>query len=204
MLGQRVDGRKKRQPLKFRTAMASHSRRRVNPRKRAWGARSETVAQGKGLKIVKGVPTAMKPSSLLIAALAAGAVITSAHAAKPPRVGDIITLQVQTLACFDLENTKELERTRAMDGLSAALHFVNRHPLPDNPAPGTGMFTNVCSRFGPSGMMYLVKKVYDWTSGGLTLFCIDPATKWDLGPSSEKKDPPAESADNCWWARLDY
>ena len=55
----------------------------------------------------------MKPSSLPIAALAAAA-ITSAHAAKPPQVGDIITLQVQTLACFDLENTKELERTRAM------------------------------------------------------------------------------------------
>jgi hypothetical protein len=69
----------------------------------------------------------MKPSSLLIAALAAAA-ITSTHAAKPPQVRDIITLQVQALACFDLENTKELERTRAMDGLSAALHFVDRHP----------------------------------------------------------------------------
>jgi hypothetical protein len=145
----------------------------------------------------------MKPSSLPIAALAATA-ITSAHAAKPPQVGDIITLQVQTLACFDLENTKQLERTRAMDGLSAALHFVDRHPLPDNPVPGTGMFTNVCSRFGPSGTMYRVKKVYDWTSGGLTLFCIDPATKWDLGPPSEKKEQPARSADDCWWGRLDY
>jgi hypothetical protein len=89
----------------------------------------------------------MMPSSLLIAALAAVA-ITPAYAAKPPQVDDIITLQFQTLACFDLENTKELERTRAMDGLSAALHFVDRHPLPDNPAAG---FTNVCSRFGPSG-----------------------------------------------------
>jgi hypothetical protein len=144
----------------------------------------------------------MKPSSLLIAALAAAA-IASAHAAKP-KVGDIITLQVQTLACFDLENTKELERTRAMDGLSAALHFVDRHPLPDNPSPENGIFTNVCSRFGPSGTMYRVKKIYDWTSGGLTLFCIDPETKWDLSPPSEKKEPPAESADNCWWGRLDY
>jgi hypothetical protein len=77
----------------------------------------------------------MKPSSLLIAALAAAA-ITSTHAAKPPQVGDIITLQVQALACFDLENSKELERRRATDGLSAALHFVDRHPLPDNPGPG--------------------------------------------------------------------
>jgi hypothetical protein len=145
----------------------------------------------------------MKPSSLLIPALAAAA-ITSAHATMRPKVGDIITLQVQTLACFDLENTKELERTRAIDGLSAALDFVDRHPLPDNPAPGTGMFTNVCSRFGPSGTMYRVKKVYDWTSGGLTPFCIDPATKWNLGPPGEKKEPPAESADNCWWGRLDY
>jgi hypothetical protein len=146
----------------------------------------------------------MKPSSPLVAPLAAAAVITSAHAAKPPQVGDIITLQVQTLACFDLENTKELERTRAMDGLSAALHFVDRHPVPDNPAPGTGMFTNACSRFGPSGTMYRVKKVFDWTSGGPTLFCIEPATKWDLGSSSEKKDLPAELADSCWWGRLDY
>src|SRR5215469_16551115 len=100
----------------------------------------------------------MKPSSLLIAALAAAAT-TSAHATKPPQVGDIITLQVQTLACFDLENTKELERTRATDGLSAALHFVDRHPLPHDPAPGTGMFTDACSRIGPSGTMYRVKKV---------------------------------------------
>jgi hypothetical protein len=145
----------------------------------------------------------MKPSSLLIAALAAAAT-NSAHAAKPPQVGDIITLQVQTLVCFDLGNTKELERTRAMDGLSAALHFVDRHPLPDNPAQATGMFTNVCSRFGPSGTMYRVKRVYDWTSGGLTLFCIDPATKWDLGPPGEKREMPAKSGDNCWWARLDY
>jgi hypothetical protein len=145
----------------------------------------------------------MKSSSLPIAALAAVA-ITSAHAATQPQVGDIITLPVQTLACFDIENTKELERTRAMDGLSAALHFVDRHPLPDNPTQGTGMFTNVCSCFGPSGTMYRVKKVYNWTIGGLTLFCIDPATKWDLGLPGETKEPPAESADNCWWVRLDY
>ena len=144
----------------------------------------------------------MKPSSLPIAALAAAAV-TSAHAATP-QVGDIITLQVQMLACFDLENTKELERTRAMDGLSAALHFVDRHPLPEHPAPGTDMFTNVCSRLGPSGTMYRVKKVYDWTSGGLTLFCIDPATKWDLGPPNETREPASDSGDNCWWGRLDY
>jgi len=145
----------------------------------------------------------MKPSSLLIAALATAAAIP-AHAAKPPQVGDIITLRGQTLACFDLENTKELERTRAMDGLSAALDFVDRHPLADNPAQATGMFTNVCSRFGPSGTMYRVKKVYDWTSGGLTLFCIDSATKWNLGPPDEKTEPAAESGDNCWWGRLDY
>ena len=145
----------------------------------------------------------MKPSSLPIAALAAAA-ITSAHAAGPPQVGDTITLPVQALACFDLENTKELERTRALEGLSAALHFVDRHPLPDNPAPGTGMFKNVCSRFGPSGTMYRVKKVYDWTSGGLTLFCIDQATKWDLSPPGETKEPPADPAGNCWWVRLDY
>jgi hypothetical protein len=143
----------------------------------------------------------MKSSSLLVAALAAAA-ISSAHAAKPPQVGDIITLQVQMLACFDLENTKELERTRAMDGLSAALHFVDRHPLPDNRTPGSGMFNNVCSRFGPSGTMYRVKKVYDWTSGGLTLLCIDPAMKWSLRPAGEKQEPPAETADDCWWGRL--
>ncbi|WP_458163265.1 hypothetical protein [Bradyrhizobium sp. 18BD] len=143
----------------------------------------------------------MKRLSLLIAALA-GAAITPAHTAKPPQVDDIITLQFQTLACFDLENTKELERTRARDGLSAALHFVDRHPLPDNPAAGTGMFTNICSRLGPGGTMYRVKKVYDWTSGGLTLFCIDPATKWDLGPPGEQKEPTAEVADHCWWVRL--
>ena len=117
----------------------------------------------------------MKPLSLLIAALAAAAA-TSAHAAKPPKVGDIITLHAQTLACFDLENTKELERTRAVDGLSAALHFVDRHPLPDNPAARTSMFASACSRIGPSGTMYRVKKVYDWTSGGPTLFCFDLAT----------------------------
>jgi hypothetical protein len=145
----------------------------------------------------------MKPSSLLIPALAVAS-ITSAHATRQPKVGDIITLPVQTLACFDLENTKELERRRAMDGLSAALDFVDRHPLPDNPAPGTGSFSNVCSRFGPSGTMYRVKQVYDWTSGGLTLFCIDPATKWNLRPPGEKKEPPAEVADNCWWGRLDH
>ena len=81
----------------------------------------------------------MKSSSLPIAALAAVA-ITSAHAATQPQVGDIITLPVQTLACFDIENTKELERTRAMEGLSAALHFIDRHPLPDDPATGTIMF----------------------------------------------------------------
>src|SRR5215469_795755 len=127
----------------------------------------------------------MKRLSLLIAALATTA-ITPAHAAKPPRVGDIITLQVQTLACFDLQNTKELERTRAMDGLSAALRFVDLHRLPDNPA--AGMFTNVCSRFGPGGPMYRVTKAYEWTSGGLTLFCIEPATKWDLSPPGEKKE----------------
>ncbi|HEY0851130.1 MAG TPA: hypothetical protein VGD96_14500 [Bradyrhizobium sp.] len=148
-------------------------------------------------------PTLMKPLSLLIAALAA-AVTTSAHAAKPPQVGDIITLHAQTLACFDLENTKELERTRAMDGLSAALHFVDRHPLPDNPAAGTSMFASACSRIGPSGTMYRVKKVYDWTSGGPTLFCFDLATKWDVGLPDEKKEPSAGSADNCWWGRLDY
>ena len=62
----------------------------------------------------------MKPLSLLIAALAAAAT-TSADAAKPPKVGDIITLHAQTLACFDLENTKELERTRAMDGGRVAI-----------------------------------------------------------------------------------
>jgi hypothetical protein len=145
----------------------------------------------------------MKPSSLLIPALAAAA-ITSAHATRQPKVGDIITLPVQTLACFDLDNTKELERRRAMDGLSAALDFVDRHPLPDNPAPGIGAFSNVCSRFGPSGTMYRVKQVYDWTSGGLTLVCIDPATKWNLGPPGEKKEPPAEAADSCWWGRLDH
>ena len=142
----------------------------------------------------------MKPSSLPNAALAAAA-ITSAHAAKPPQVGDIITLQVQTLACFDLENTKELERTRAMNGLSAALHFVDRHPLPDNPTSKTDMFTNACSRLGPSGTMYRIKKTYDWTSGGSTLLCIDPATKWDFGPPGEKKEP---AADSCWWVRLNY
>jgi hypothetical protein len=145
----------------------------------------------------------MKPSSLLIPALAAAA-LTSAHAAETPQVGDIITLQVQTLVCFDLENTKELERTHAMDGLSAALHFVDRHPLPDHPAAGTGMFTNVCNRFGPSGAMYRVEKIYNWTSGGMTLFCIDLASKWDLGPPADKKEPSAQSADNCWWGRLDY
>src|SRR5215472_12923000 len=103
----------------------------------------------------------MKPSSLPIAALAATA-ITSAHAAKQPQIGDIITLPFQTLACFDLQNIKELERTRAMDGLSAALHFIDRHPLPDNSASKTDMFTNACSRLGPSGTMYRVKKTYDW------------------------------------------
>ena len=141
----------------------------------------------------------MKALSVLIAALATTA-ITAAHAAKPPRVGDIIMLPVQTLACFDLENTKELERTRAMDGLSAALHFVDRHPLPDNPASKTDMFTNACSRLGPGGTMYRIKKTYDWTSGGPTLLCIDPATKWDLGPPGEKEP----AADSCWWVRLDY
>jgi hypothetical protein len=145
----------------------------------------------------------MKRSSLLIAALAATA-ITSAHATKRPRIGDIITLQGQTLACFDLENTKELERARAVDGLSAALQFVDRHPLPDNPASGSGMFKNVCSRFGPGGTMYQVRNVYDWTSGGLTLFCLEQATKWNLGPPDEKKGQPAEVADNCWWGRIDY
>jgi hypothetical protein len=147
-------------------------------------------------------PTAMKRLSLLIVASAAVAVVP-ARAAEPPQAGDLITLQDQMLACFDLQNTRELERTRAMDGLSAALHFVDRHPLPDNPAAGTGPFTNVCSRFGPGGPMYRVKKVYDWTSGGPTLFCIEPATKWDLGPPGEKKDTDG-SADNCWWGRLDY
>ena len=142
----------------------------------------------------------MKALSVLVAALATTA-ITAAHAAKPLRVGDIIMLPVQTLACFDLENTKELERTRAMDGLSAALHFVDRHPLPDNPASETDMFNNACSRLGPSGTMYRVKKTYDWTSGGPTLLCIDPATKWNVGAPGEKKEPPADS---CWWVRLDY
>jgi hypothetical protein len=145
----------------------------------------------------------MKPSSLPIAALATAA-ITTAHAAKQPQVGDIITLPVQKLACFDLENTKQLERTRAMDGLSAALHFVDRHPLPDNPATGTVTFNNACSRLGPSGTMYRVKTVYEWTSGGLTLFCIDLVTKWNLGPPGEKKEPSAGATDNCWWVRLDY
>jgi hypothetical protein len=145
----------------------------------------------------------MNSSSLPIAALAAVA-ITSAHAATQPQVGDIITLPVQTLACFDIENTKELERTRAMEGLSAALHFIDRHPLPDDPATGTIMFAGACSRLGPSGTMYRVKKVYDWTSGGLTLFCIDLAPKWNLGSPGEKKAPPAELADSCWWVRLDY
>lgn len=145
----------------------------------------------------------MKPSSLLASALASAA-LTSAHATERPQVGDIITLQAQTLVCFDLENTKELERTHAMEGLSAALGFVDRHPLPDKPAAGTGMFTNVCNRFGPSGTMYQVEKIYDWTSGGMTLFCIDLATKWHLGPPAEEKGPRAESADNCWWGRLDY
>ena len=145
----------------------------------------------------------MKPSSLLIAALAAAA-IAPAHAAKRAQVGDIVTLPFQTLACFDLENTKQLERTRAMDGLGAALSFVDRHPLPDNPASKTDMFTNACGRLGPSGTMYQVKKVYDWTSGGLTLFCIDPATKWNLRPPDEKKESTAQAADNCWWGRLDY
>jgi hypothetical protein len=145
----------------------------------------------------------MKPSSLLVFALAAAA-LTSAHATERPQVGDIITLQVQTLVCFDLEITKELERTHAVEGLSAALGFVDRHPLPDKPAAGIGMFTNVCSRFGPSGTMYRLKKIYDWTSGGMTLFCIDLATKWNLGPPAEEKGPRAESTDNCWWGRLDY
>ena len=160
-----------------------------------------TCVRSHGAIIERG-PIVMKPSPLLIAAL--GAAITSAHAAEPPQVGDIITLQVQTLACFDLENTKELERRRAMDGLSAALAFVDHHPLRDDAAPGNGAFTNVCSRFGPGGTMYRVKKIYDWTSGGLTLFCFDPATKWNLGPPAEKKQAPAESADNCWWGRVEY
>lgn len=147
--------------------------------------------------------TAMKSFSLPIAVLAAAA-ITSADAAKRPQVGDSITLPVQRFACFDLDNTKELERTRAMDGLSAALHFVDRHPLPDNSGTGTVKFTDACSRLGPSGTMYRVKKIYDWTSGGLTLFCIDPATKWDLSPPGEKKESPADTTDSCWWARLDY
>ncbi|QOZ67948.1 hypothetical protein WN72_17755 [Bradyrhizobium arachidis] len=154
-----------------------------------------------GAEIVKGA-TAMKPSSRLIAALAVAA-IAPAHAAKLPQIDDIITLRSQTLACFDLENTKELERTRTTDGLSAALQFVDRHALPDNPAAGSGMFTNVCTRFGPGGTMYRVKKVHDWTSGGLTLFCIDPATKWDLSPPGEQKEPTTEAADHCWWVRLD-
>jgi hypothetical protein len=148
-------------------------------------------------------PTAMKASALLSAALAAIA-MTSAHAAKLPRVGDIITLQVQTLACFDLENTKELERMRAMDGLSAALHFIDSHPAPDKPVPGAGALANGCSRFGPSGTMYRVKQVYDWTSGGLTLFCIDPISKWDLRAPGEKQESEADSADSCWWGRLEF
>ncbi len=145
----------------------------------------------------------MKPSSLLVSALAAAS-LTSAHATERPQVGDIITLQVQTLVCFDLENTKELERTHAMEGLSAALRFVDHHPLQGKPAAGTGMFTNVCSRFGPSGTMYRVEKIYDWTSGGMTLFCIDLATKWNLGAPADEKGPRAGPADNCWWGRLDY
>lgn len=145
----------------------------------------------------------MRPSCLLIAACSASA-ITTAHAAKPPRVGDTVMLQVQTLGCFDLDNTKELGRTRAKDGLSAALHFVDRHPLPQNPAAGADMFTNACSRFGPSGTMYRVKKVYDWTSGGQTLFCIDPATKWNLSAPGETRELLAQAADHCWRVRLDY
>jgi len=144
----------------------------------------------------------MKAISLPVAALAATAVITPAHT-KQPQVGDFITLPAQSLACFDLDNIKELERTRAMEGLSAALQFIDRHPLSDNPEKA-GMFANVCSRFGPGGTMYRVEKVYDWTSGGLTLFCIDPATKWNLGSSGDNKQPPAASTDNCWWVRLDY
>lgn len=142
----------------------------------------------------------MKPSSLPIAALAAAA-ISAAHAAEAPHVGDVVMLQVQTLACFDLDNAKELERTRATDGLSAAEHFVDRHPLPDNPAPGTGTFANVCNRLGPSGTKYRVRKVYDGTP---PLFCIDAMSKWDLGPTDENKEPPAQPDDNCWWARLDH
>jgi hypothetical protein len=88
-----------------------------------------------------------------------------------------------------------------MNGLSAALHFVDRHPLPDNPASKTDMFTNACSGLGPGGTMYRIKKTYEGTSGGPTLLCIDPATKWDLGPPGEKKEP---AADSCWWVRLDY
>ena len=146
----------------------------------------------------------MKPPSLVIAALAATAVVTSADAAGQPHVGDIITLPAQSLACFDLDNTKELERTRAMDSLSAALQFIDRHPLPDNPVPKAGMFANACSRFGPSGTMYRVEKIYDWTSGGLTLFCIAPATKWNLSQSDDKQQSPDAPTDNCWWLRLDY
>ncbi|CCE05526.1 exported hypothetical protein [Bradyrhizobium sp. STM 3843] len=145
----------------------------------------------------------MKSSSLPIAAFAIAA-ITPANAAKQPQVGDIIGLPVQTLACFDLENTKELERTRAMDGLSAALRFVDHHPLPDNSATGTVKFNNACSRLGPSGTLYRIKTVYEWTSGGLTLFCIDLVSKWNLSPPGEKKEPSAGSTDNCWWVRLDY
>ena len=141
----------------------------------------------------------MKSLSLLIAALAATA-ITPTYA-KPPRVGDILTLQTQTLACFDLEKTKELETTRATKGFSAAQQFVDDHPLPDNPASATDMFANACSRLGPGGTMYRVQKTYDWTSGGSTLFCIDPASKWNVSPPGETKEP---AADNCWWARLDY
>lgn len=139
----------------------------------------------------------MKALSLLIAILAATA-ITPAEA-RSPQVGDTITLRSQALACFDLENVKQLERTRAVNGLSAAEQFVDSHPLPDNPASAANMFNNACSRLGPGGTMYRVQKTYDWTSGGSTLFCIDQASKWDVSPGEKRETAP----DSCWWVRLD-
>jgi hypothetical protein len=86
----------------------------------AQGTKATPVKKRPSAQDQRGSPTAMKPPSLPIGALAATA-ISSAHAAKPSQIGDSITLQVQTLACFDLENTKELERTRAEGGRSAAI-----------------------------------------------------------------------------------
>jgi hypothetical protein len=175
--------------------------RRIKSPKRAYGRKVRGARESQRAEDSERVPTTMKPSSLPIAVLAAAA-ITSVHAAERPQVGDIITLSSQMLACVDLENTKKLERTRAMDGLSAAMNFVDRHSPPDNPTSGTVMPSNACSRLGPGGTMYQVKKFYDWTSGGLTLFCIDLVTKWNLSPPGAVKEPAAEPT--CWWGRLEY